>query len=257
MFKIVFFDIDGTLLNQEKIIPSNTLKAVLQLKQNGLEVVLATGRAPHHLTAVSEQLGVNAFISFNGAYVSYKGKTIQAVPFNKTLLGKFIQYAGKKNHPLVFSNLEKTVSNVMNHPEVIESFDSLNLNYTPEYQPDFWHKEEIFEVMLYCKAHEEETYKKLFPEFSFVRWHPLVLDVIPATLSKATGIKAMLEYLGIKPEEAIAFGDGLNDKEMLSFVGMGIAMGNSHQDLLPYADMITRSADDDGIPYALSKLGLI
>lgn len=257
MFKIIFFDIDGTLVNNDKILSKNTIKAVHQLKQNGLDVVLATGRAPHHIISFSEQLGIRSYVSLNGAYVCYEGKIIQSTALEKMIIEKLLELSVENNHPLVFSNNEKTVSNQLNHPEVIESFDSLKLDYVPGYQPNFWKETEIYQVMLYCKEHEETIYRESIPELQFVRWHPLSLDVMPAHLSKATGIKAMLDYLGLTPKEAIAFGDGLNDKEMLSFVGMGVAMENAHHSLIPYAKMVTKSVDEDGIIYALCKFGLI
>lgn len=257
MYKIVFLDIDGTLVNNDKTISTNTKRAIHQLKQNGVEVVLATGRPPYHFTTFASELGIKSFVSFNGAYVCYEGKIIQATTINQKHIEKLVELSRENNHPLVFSNHEKSVSNHPGHLDVIESFHSLKLDYLPEYQPDFWKETELYQVMLYCKENEEILYQQSIPELSFVRWHPLALDVMPAHLSKATGIKAMLEYLDLTPDEAIAFGDGLNDKEMLSFVGMGVAMGNAHHNIKAYANMITKSVDEDGIPYALSQFGLI
>ena len=63
--------------------------------------------------------------------------------------------------------------------------------------------------------------------------------------------------VGLKPEDAVAFGDGLNDMEMLSYVGFGIAMGNSHKDLLPYADHVTTHVDEEGVRNGLITAGLL
>ena len=76
-------------------------------------------------------------------------------------------------------------------------------------------------------------------------------------LSKASGTKAILDYIGIPKEESIAIGNGLNDKEMLSFVGMGVAMGNADEEVKACANRITKTNNEDGIVYALKELGLI
>lgn len=54
----------------------------------------------------------------------------------------------------------------------------------------------------------------------------------------------MLQHLKLSPDDAVAFGDGLNDKEMLSYVGMGIAMGNAHEEVKPFADFTTKHVNE-------------
>ena len=75
--------------------------------------------------------------------------------------------------------------------------------------------------MLFCEEKEARLYEETFSNIHFVRWHSLSMDVIPKDSSKAAGIAEFLKILAIDPKEAVAFGDGLNDKEMLSYVGMG------------------------------------
>ena len=82
-------------------------------------------------------------------------------------------------------------------------------------------------------------------------------DILPNGGSKAEGIKKMLEILGIPREHVYAFGDALNDKEMLEFVGTGIAMGNAVQEIKDIADMVTKSVDQEGIKYGLEMVGLL
>lgn len=257
MYKIVFLDIDGTLVNKEKVVSDATKEAVNQLKHKGLKVVLATGRPPYHFRTIADALDIQSFVAFNGSYTCHEGQLVQAVALNRGALEKLVYLSTKNQHPLVFSNHEKAVCNASDHPEIIETFHSLKLDYKPEYHPDFWRETDLFQAMIYCNEPEETVYKQEIPELSFVRWHPLSVDIMPFHVSKATGIKAMLEHLGLSPDEAIAFGDGLNDKEMLTYVGMGVAMGNAHRDIKPYAKIVTKSNDEDGVAHALRELGLI
>ena len=255
-YSIVFFDIDGTLLDDRNQIPEDTKQAVAQLKQTGTKVAIATGRAPYHLKPVADELGIDMFVSFNGSYVVAGDQVVYANPLRKESLAMLEEKAKANDHPLVFLSAETCYANVEHHPRIIESFHYLSLE-PPAYHRCFWQEEPIYQVFLHCQAHEEPNYLDDLVHFTSIRWHPYALDILPGGGSKAKGIAALLDHLGIPPEQAVAFGDGLNDKEMLSFVGMGIAMGNAHEELKPYAKWITRDVRDGGIRYGLERIGLL
>ena len=82
-------------------------------------------------------------------------------------------------------------------------------------------------------------------------------DVIRDTVNKGRAIKMVLELMNITKEQAIAFGDGMNDKEMLEIAGESFAMGNAHPDLFAYAKHKTTSVEDSGIYNGLKSLGLV
>ncbi|MNJ49302.1 putative bifunctional phosphatase/peptidyl-prolyl cis-trans isomerase [compost metagenome] len=255
-YKIVFFDIDGTLVNDEKQVPQDTIDAIAKLKANGVEPVIATGRAPFNFEPLLEMLNIDSFVSLNGAYVVYKGKTLYKHTLPVESMKKLVEHAGRNNHALVFVGNEEYYSNSKEHPFVIESVNTLRVKL-PEYDPDFWQKAEIYQAFLHCEAEDEQLYDGVFEDLRLIRWHEKAMDVTIQGGSKAVGIKAMLERLNLTTADAVAFGDGLNDKEMLNEVGLGIAMGNAHPDLLPLADYVTASVDDGGITQGLRHAGLI
>ncbi|GJM70886.1 hypothetical protein HMSSN036_31020 [Paenibacillus macerans] len=80
---------------------------------------------------------------------------------------------------------------------------------------------------------------------------------MPVGGSKARGIQDLLQHLEVSPEEVVAFGDGLNDREMLTLAGLGIAMGNGHEQLKACADHTTTDVDNDGIANGLKYAGLL
>lgn len=255
-YKIVFFDIDGTLVNEEKEIPQDTILAIKELKERGVEPVIATGRAPYFIKPLAESLDIQSFVCLNGGYVVYKGQPLYKRQIAKESLETLVKLAGEHDHGLVFEGEHAFYSDREDHPFVTESVLSLKVDL-PGYNPDFWRDEDIFQVFLHCESQDEPLYESLKSDFTLIRWHPFAMDVLPLGGSKAEGIAALLKELGYTAENAVAFGDGLNDKEMLDFVGFGVAMGNSHPELLPYADYVTTHVDERGIRNGLIKAGLL
>ncbi|CAM5723038.1 putative Phosphatase YidA [Streptomyces afghaniensis 772] [Streptomyces afghaniensis] len=255
-YKIVFIDIDGTLVNEEKQIPSDAKAAIKELKKRNIPIVLATGRAPYFFSHILEELGLSSFISFNGSYVVHEKEEVYKKPIPMETLEMLENTALKNNHPIVFQGSKEGCANHKEHAHIIESFQSLKLK-APSYRKDFWKEADIYQCLLFCEESEEKVYEEAFANIHFVRWHPLSMDVIPTGGSKAAGIAQILNILNIDPKEAVAFGDGLNDKEMLSYVGMGIAMGNADKDIKPYAKFVTKHVDDGGLAYGLQKISLL
>ncbi|QVY63120.1 Cof-type HAD-IIB family hydrolase [Cytobacillus gottheilii] len=256
MSKIVFFDIDGTLLDHEKKLPIKTKEAIKQLQENGVFVAIATGRAPFMFESLREELEIDSFVSFNGQYVVFENEPIYKNPLNIEKIEELLQNAEHLGHPLVFLNEKTMKSNVEQHSYIDESMGSLKFPH-PALDTNFYKENEIYQVNVFCKNKEETGYVSDFPEFHFIRWHDLSIDVLPAGGSKAEGIAKMIERLGFKMEDVYAFGDGLNDIEMLKTVGNGVAMGNAVPQLKEIAKYITADVDQDGIWKGLKEMNLI
>ncbi|MBH5318629.1 Cof-type HAD-IIB family hydrolase [Paenibacillus sp. GSMTC-2017] len=255
-YKIVFFDIDGTLVNEEKVIPNDTVEAIRELKASGVEPVIATGRAPYFIKPLAEQLGIESYVCLNGGYVVYKGQPLYKREIEKSSLEALVGLAGELNHSLVFEGEHFYNSNKEVDPSMTEAILTLKVD-EPSYNPEFWQTDDIFQVFLHCESHEEHLYESLKSHFTFIRWHDKAMDVLPLGGSKAQGIEALLKKLEYTADDAVAFGDGLNDKEMLDYVGFGVAMGNSHPELLPFANYVTTHVDEKGIRNGLIKAGLL
>jgi Cof subfamily protein (haloacid dehalogenase superfamily) len=253
--KLIFFDIDGTLMDFNKKIPDSTKNAIQRLKEKGHDVAIATGRAPFLIGDVCEQLDIHTYVSFNGQYVVHEGKAVYENPIPVETLQRIESFALKRNHPLVFMGDKDMKANVKNHPYIEQGIGSLKVNQ-PGFQTDYYRETTIYQALLFCKTGEEENYRH-FEDVRILRWHDLATDVMPVMGSKAEGIKRLLDYLHYTQSDVIAFGDGLNDVEMIRFAGTGVAMGNAEQVLKNVADFVTKSVDKDGIDFAVKALELV
>ncbi|WP_409292018.1 Cof-type HAD-IIB family hydrolase [Peribacillus sp. SCS-37] len=256
MEKIVFFDIDGTLLDHDKKIPDSTREAVKRLQQNGVYVAIATGRAPFMFDYIREELDIETFVSFNGQYVVFEGEAVCRNPLNTQELARLHDAAEKEGHPLVFMNEQTMKSSVKHSDFIIESMGTLQFPH-PELDPSFYRDREIYQTLLFCSEAEEGFYYDHHSVFKYIRWHRLAMDVLPKGASKAEGIKALMDKAGFRLEDVYAFGDGLNDIEMLGAVGHGVAMGNALDEVKKHASFVTSDVAEDGIYYGLKKAGLI
>ncbi|MGG1676967.1 Cof-type HAD-IIB family hydrolase [Neobacillus sp. NRS-1170] len=253
---IVFFDIDGTLLTEEKTIPDTTKKAVQLLQEKGVHTVIATGRVPKMFYWIQKELNIDSYVSMNGQYVVFEGKEIYANPIDPEKLQSLTTMTASNGHALAYCSHNDFKVSEKNHPVIESGFDALMMAY-PEVDTEFYKHSSIYQGHLYCEGKDEKLYFDHFPDLSFVKWHDSAYDILPKGASKAVGIRKMLEVLDMKMENSFAFGDGLNDLEMLTAVGTGIAMGNAVPEAKAVADVITTSSSNNGILNGLIQVGLL
>lgn len=254
---VIFFDIDGTLLDHEKQLPLSTKKAVKQLKEAGHIVAIATGRAPFMYEDLRKELSIDTYVSYNGSYVVVEGKEIFTNPLDIPSLEKMTADGLARNHPIVYMDATDMKANVPEHAYINESIATLKIKHFPTHDPAYYQGRDIYQSLFFCTEGEEVYYQEKYPSFDFVRWHPLSVDVLPKGGSKANGIKYVLEALRISEANQYAFGDGLNDIEMLRSIPNSVAMGNAVEEVKEVAKYVTKDVSDDGILHGLTLVGLV
>lgn len=255
--KMILFDIDGTLLNDDKELPVRTEHSIQKLKEKGHIIALATGRAPFSFKDLRQRLDIASYVSLNGQYVVFNNKVIYKKPLHLPALKELIAYAEKRSHPLLYANDENWRSNIKRNAYIEGLIDALKVPYdiTFESPPD--DADENYQALLFCEANDDSFYKKHFEQFEFVRWHNYTVDVLPKGGSKAIGIERLMTAAEENLENVYAFGDGLNDIEMLEYIPNSVAMGNALKPVKQAAKFVTTTVDDDGILYGLKKVGLL
>lgn len=254
---IIFFDIDGTLLDHDKKLPQSTKEGIAALKRAGHEVAIATGRAPFTYEDLRKELDIQTYVSYNGQYVVLNGEVIHANSLDSDALEKLTETALQNRHPVVYMDHEDMKANVPEHSFINESFGSLKIERVPTHDPQYHIGRKMYQSLLFCEEGEELEYEEKFKDFDFVRWHPVSVDILPAGGSKAEGIKKVIEKLGYPAERQYAFGDGLNDVEMLTEVQNSVAMGNGVAEAKVAAKHVTKPVDEDGILHGLRMVGLL
>lgn len=257
MIKALFFDIDGTLLSFNTHRMSDSLKLALKkVRNDGLKLFISTGRCPHDLWQL-EGFPFDGYITMNGALNVVDGKIVDHHPLDKETSKRIADFAMRENIPCWAFSKDMSAINCMN--EV-----STELSNHTMIKPDRFYdlrevaeNNDIYEYSIFMT--EEEINSRLAPAFhglTYPRWHPYFCDIVNEGLSKSHGASKILESLGIKREECMAFGDGGNDIPIIEYAGIGVAMGNAADDVKAAADYVTLSVDEDGIPAALCHFGL-
>lgn len=254
--KIVFFDLDGTLLNHDKTVLDTTRHALEVLQKKGVYTVISTGRAPMMFDWLLDDLSFDSYVSMNGQHAVVHGEEIFSNSIDRRVIKKLTELAAAKGHGLTYATFETFIANAENHPYIERCSAGLRIPY-PVIDPAVYASRDVNQVQIYCERHETEEYMNLFKDFSFVRWHKHSVDMLPSGASKAVGVQKVLEHLNIPSENSYAFGDGTNDFEMLAAVGTGIAMDNAVPKLKETADWVTDSCANDGILKGLLHVGLL
>ncbi|HEN9410157.1 TPA: HAD-IIB family hydrolase [Streptococcus agalactiae] len=276
--KAVFFDIDGTLLNDRKNVQKSTIKAIRNLKDQGILVGLATGRGPSFVQPFLENLGLDFAVTYNGQYIYSRSEIIYTNQLSKTTVYRLIRYAGARRREISLgtasgllgsgiiglgtSRLGQIVSSLVPRKwaKAIErSFKHFIRRIKPQNIDSLMVilREPIYQVVLVVTEGESERIQKQFPRVKLTRSSPYSMDVISEGQSKVKGIERVGQCYGFDLSEVIAFGDSDNDIEMLSQVGIGVAMGNASQQVKENARYTTADNNDDGISKALAHYGLI
>lgn len=254
--KIVFLDVDGTLINYEDgCIEESTRKVIDELKQRGIRIVAATGR-PLSMCQSLRNIGIETFITANGAYVKHQNQVVHKVPIDKNIVQAVQAFANENKQSLSFFTEQLFMNNV-HKPGTLKALqETLSISEFPKFNKNIV-EQEIYLMCLYANEDIEQIYTAQFPHLKFKRWHPYITNVLQSDISKSIAVQAVLDYFNLSSEEALAFGDGDNDIDMLEQVGFGVAMGNASEALKNSADYITKKSIEGGIYHALKELQII
>lgn len=257
--KAVFFDIDGTLWDRQMNIPESTLKAIRQLRENGIYTFICTGRAPAFLVNPKlKALELDGILAGCGTYVSFHGEELLCKYLEPELIQKTLEILRSHDMAVVlegkdYEYADKMVQKDPYYPILKKELGDTLLDVDDCYMQ--W-KANKFSATIMGDNYMEAIHM-LEEWYLMIQHDGVVCEGVPKGFSKASGIQFICDKLGIAREDTYAFGDSANDKEMLEYVGCGIAMGNGTQAAKSVADYVTDNLEDDGIYNACLHFGLI
>lgn len=261
MVRAIFFDVDGTLVSFNTHKTTEALRnALKELRRKGIKLFLSTGRSPMWIDMLEglTEFKFDGYIMTNGQYCLYNGEIIHKKEFSISSLEGIIDYMREKNISCEFVEKDKMYLNLLNQ-KVMDLREKLGSTspFSKVEDTDRIYENSILQLCPYIDEAEDEEFLKHIPGYKSVRWTNIITDIIPENGGKDVGIREVLKYLNIDKSECMAFGDGGNDIDMLRFVGIGVAMGNSADKVKEHADFVTKSVDEDGVIYALKKFGVL
>ena len=199
---------------------------------------------------------IELFITINGQYNHYRGEPLATNPMTLAEIERFNALFARHGWDYTYVGAEQMASNRQS-ARMDEALAGIGPYIVA---PDYYLHQPVYQYLLYIDPAEETALNdsgELGRDYHAMRWHPFSVDLLHADGSKARGIRDACAALGFAPQETLAFGDGLNDVEMFTAVGAGIAMGDACEALKAVATHVTGTLEEDGIARALVDLGVL
>lgn len=264
MYKAIFIDLDGTLLDDEKNISVENKTAIKRVQEKGVKVIICSGRQKSLVEDYKKEVGANSYaICCNGAqiYDFDNREELLSLPVAEDLIYGFYEYANKNNYLIRFdtkygryiNNMDYFISKEIYLDEKIEKF----VNENPILQITFGAKteEEIDKIIENIKSLNRADIKIENKYIAKARTYEIwAINIINVSASKGNAINGLCRFLKIPIEEVIGIGDDLNDISMMKMVGHGVAMGNALDCVKEIADEITDTNTNNGVAQLLNKI---
>ena len=276
--KAVFFDIDGTLVNDRKSVLKSTKEAIKIVKEQGVLVGVATGRGPFFVKDLMNDLDLDFAVTYNGQYIFNKDRVLFASPIDKRSLRQIISYAKANQKEIAMGTRQAVVgSRIMSFglsplsqlvsrfvPKFLtrtisNSFNRMVSKAVPQKEEDLLDliNQPVYQVLMLMTPEESNQAATELDHLKFTRSNPFAADIINQGNSKLEGIRRVGKEYGFDLNQVMAFGDSDNDLEMLAGVGMSVAMGNGSSSVKEVAKHITTSNQEGGIHKALEYFGVL
>lgn len=263
--RVLALDLDGTLTNDEKKVTPRTRAALEAAAAQGVTIVLASGRPTAGVMPLAKDLGLDkqggCILSYNGGTIvdCKTGETLYRRELDAVFVPELCAFAAQQGVTIITYNRDGVVSE---HPD------------------DEWALRECFTTKLpmigvedlavyvdypICKmlitldpARRDEVCtagrRQFEGRLDLYPSSPFFIEAVPLGVAKDVSLAALLERMGLGRENLMAIGDGLNDRSMLAFAGVGVAMQNAEQPVKDVAVYVTAADNNhDGVAEAVEK----
>jgi Cof subfamily protein (haloacid dehalogenase superfamily) len=262
MYKAVFIDMDGTLLKSDHTVSDANKQAIQKLLQKGILVVLISARPLHGMLHISKQVVTDdmPLVSLNGGYILHNNEIIyQAHVTLPDTISIHNELTGYEVSPMYYSQMEWFAEMENNRIKKEQRITPVKIKIQPFKETlQQWDEQKTGpnKILIAGDKHlilDIEQRLNILHEgkLNIYKSQATYLEVMSLEASKANAIQFLISKYAIDKKEIIAIGDNYNDKGMIEFAGMGIAMGNAPEEIKLVADYVTDTNNNDGVAKAL------
>jgi len=262
LYKLVVIDLDNTLLDEEHKISCKNIDMLEKIRAQGIEVIIATGRMYSSAQPYLEELSLkNRVIVYNGAMVKdiLSGQILYHKPIDEEVARKLIKDLKSEGLHINLYQDDKLYVDQDNkykrRYERITKIKAVHVDNLIDF--DFVNPTKLLIIEDDPAQHQYyiEYLKKNYSDIIDVTESKnYFIEIGAKGVNKGNTLNHLMNKRGLKREEVIAIGDGLNDIEMISLAGTGIAMDNAHWLVKQAADVVAPSHQEDGVAVILEKL---
>ncbi len=265
-YDALILDIDGTLVNSQKVVSEATRDAIIEAQKRGKTVAIASGRSISGIRRTASSISLE---EFGGYVIAYNGTTVVNCKTGECIYNQMIStemiapvYEAAKEAKvgiLVYHDQQKELlsgNGVDKYIEADARACEITIRETKHFVQDINFPINKFlltgEPEYMCEV-EKKMQEKFGDRLNVFRSDPYYVELLPKFVDKGVAVEKLMKHLDIKKDKVICIGDSYNDLPMLRRVGLGVAMGNAQKEVKEAADFITDSNDEDGIVKVIKK----
>lgn len=275
--KILFIDVDGTLLNYQNELPASADKAIKEARKRGHRVYICTGRSKAEVYDDLWNIGLDGMIGGNGSYVEDGSTVVMHQLITKEQCRHIVDWLNSRGLAFYLESNEglfasetfstRAIPAIRKYGERKGKAHAEELKIEDVFPEMIFHgelyRDDVNKVSFVLDSYQDHLDSVLeFPDLQAGTWGgagevALFGDLGVKNITKAHAIDELLKYLGAKVEDTFAFGDAKIDIPMLDYCHVGIAMGSGGTEIKEMADYVTDEVDQDGLYKAFVHFGLI
>lgn len=275
-YKLLCLDMDGTVLNDEKKVSEENLKAIKKAHNLGIKIAICTGRLFANARVYADIFGIEApIIASNGAYIRDKGSddVIYKCVLGKEKASKLYSIVEKYGFVLFFNECDCVISS-KEFDDDKNIYVKMNKELPEDRRVRLLYTKDMLETIrsegdeiLKCICIDENAIKtKNYEKLNEARKEVLKVggfeiassfrnnfEVMCEGVSKGRAAKVLADFYGISQDEVMCIGDNENDLSMIEYAGMGVAMGNAEESVKKAANYVTDTNNNSGVAKAINK----